>query len=122
MKHTNYRNALGPGDLWGSPPDDPPLTQCEHCGDEFEFDPTPNDSDGETQWCVPPARCANCEDKVRWTLVEPTGNGALDRVVGCWASRDSMMCALSDMHGTFRFWAECDGELIEGTENERRMS
>jgi hypothetical protein len=110
MRHTDHRNAPGPGDLYGSPPDDVYVELCERCGEEFE--PTKRGA----------VRCDSCEDMVRWFLVESMDNGEPDREVGVYLSRDTMMCALTYLRGTFRFWAECDGQLLNGTESERVMS
>jgi hypothetical protein len=64
LSKLNWRHAPGPGDLWGSPPDDPPLALCEDCGDEFEFDPKDyEDSDGESIYCTPPEKCEDCQAK-----------------------------------------------------------
>jgi hypothetical protein len=64
LSKLNWRNAPGPGDLWGSPPDDPPLALCEDCGDEFEFDPKDyEDADEDGVYCTPPEKCEDCQDK-----------------------------------------------------------
>lgn len=64
MSKLNWRNAPGPGDLWGSPPDDGPLALCEECGDEWEYDPKDyEDSDGESIYCTPPTLCEDCQSK-----------------------------------------------------------
>lgn len=65
LSQMNYRNAPGPGDLWGSPEDDGPDTngQCECCDRHFDFDPKDfcdADEDGPTY--DPPTMCDACRE------------------------------------------------------------
>jgi len=64
LSKLNWRNAPGPGDLWGSPPDDPPMFVCEECGDENEFDPKDyEDADEDGVYCTPPTLCEDCQSR-----------------------------------------------------------
>ena len=65
LSKLNWRNAPGPGDLWGSPPDDDGgEADCEECGEYFQFDPKDyEDADEDGVYCTPPTLCPECQDK-----------------------------------------------------------